>query len=135
MYNSFEEFLLKEGNITLEYFLSLWYEEDCNDMQNGILPEDHPDARTLIHTETFLEIRKMIGLDIEDIIDCAFNWNDTQEGPDFWLELDDKWIDFLDKIPWEDEDKFPFAKKSRNIEDFKEVVRDDINLEFNEELV
>ncbi len=135
MYKSFEEFLLREGNITLKYFLNLWYKEDCKDIQTGLLHDDHPDARTLIAEETFGGVKQKFDLDIDDIIDCTLTWECTPEGYDFWSDLDNKWQDFLDEIPYENGDEFPFTKKSRNIEDFGEVVRDDINIEFVEELV
>lgn len=37
--------------------------------------------------ERFLE-----DYNITDLIDCTFTWRQTEQGYDYWQEIDDKWV-------------------------------------------
>jgi hypothetical protein len=37
------------------------------------------------------------GKDEESLIGCAFTWSRTEEGRNFWYEIDKKWREYLEK--------------------------------------
>ncbi len=74
-YRSFEEFLHKEGGVSLDVFMeevrvggSFSSNRLLSEFNN---PEYYPESR---------------------IIDYGFTWNDTKQGHNFWKSLHERWV-------------------------------------------
>jgi len=144
-YLSFEDFLKKEGNITIKKFLKYWdkfCKHECGAYENCYMVDKNNNIPSQIYRMYHLkDICSHFDLDPEDMLDCTVSWS-CGPGHLYWEKLDFKWQSFCDAIFYNDNIGYTYNNgtdfpifNTFALTDFKDFYSPGINKKFKKKLI